>query len=104
MRRKDIKDIKEKEVQTYLMKQLGALAPKPYVVKTIQTNHRGTPDVLVCYRGQFIAIECKRPVGGRLTALQVQTLERIREAGGQAHVVSTYEEADNLIKQLGELS
>lgn len=96
----DIKDIKEKAIQTYLLKQLAGLVPKPYVVKTIQTNHRGTPDVLVCYQGHFTAIECKRPVGGRLTMLQARALEQVREAGGHACVVSSYEDVDNLIDQI----
>ena len=51
----------------------------------------GTPDLIVCYRGQFLAFECKAP-GGSATALQQKTLTDIRRAGGRAVVVRTIED------------
>ena len=97
---KDPRFIREKEIQDYLLRRLKTMTPAPYVVKTMQTNHRGTPDVLVCYKGDFIAIECKRPVGGRLSALQRITLNKIEDAGGVVATVSTFEEVDALIQDL----
>ena len=41
----------------------------------------GIPDILVCFRGKFIAIEVKGPKG-RPSVLQLITLKKIREAGG----------------------
>ena len=51
----------------------------------------GTPDLLVCYLGRFLAFECKAP-GGSATALQQKTLTDIRRAGGRAVVVRTIED------------
>ena len=57
----------------------------------------GTPDFLVCYRGAFVAIECKAG-GNKPTALQEAAMQRIRDAGGRAFVVD-----ENNISKLEEL-
>jgi Holliday junction resolvase len=46
----------------------------------------GTPDFLICYRGMFVAIECKAN-GNKPTALQEAALQRIRDAKGMALVI-----------------
>jgi Holliday junction resolvase len=58
----------------------------------------GLPDIICCYRGWFIAIECKAGKG-RVTALQERELERIREAGGFALVVYDNEDDLNMLAQ-----
>jgi hypothetical protein len=45
-----------------------------------------TLDYLGCIRGKFFAIEAKAP-GKKPTPLQVNTIERIRAAGGVAFVI-----------------
>jgi Holliday junction resolvase len=47
----------------------------------------GVPDIIACYKGYFIAIECKAGVG-KPTALQEQQIAKIRNAGGAAIVVN----------------
>jgi len=47
----------------------------------------GVPDLLVCYLGNFIAIEAKAG-DNKPTALQVRELERIKKAGGYALLVN----------------
>lgn len=51
----------------------------------IPGSHTGLPDLIAIQAGQFVGIEVKRP-GGRLTALQLQTLLDIQAAGGSACV------------------
>jgi len=46
----------------------------------------GVPDILVCYQGKFIAIECKAG-GNKPTALQAEHMNRITQGGGIAVVV-----------------
>lgn len=46
----------------------------------------GIPDIVCCYRGKFIGIECKAG-SGKTTALQENNLERIRQCSGFALVV-----------------
>jgi Holliday junction resolvase len=47
----------------------------------------GIPDIVVCYRGRFIGIECKAGKG-KTTALQERNLQQIRDSGGIALVVN----------------
>ena len=49
--------------------------------------------------GRFVAIECKRPNGGRLSPAQKERIADINRKGGVAFVVHSGEEA---IKQLQE--
>lgn len=46
----------------------------------------GCSDLLVCFRGKFLALEVKRP-GEFETPKQAAFLERVRQAGGFARVV-----------------
>lgn len=47
----------------------------------------GIPDIIGCFRGQFIAIECKAGKG-KTTALQDRELSAIRMAGGYTWVIN----------------
>ena len=56
----------------------------------------GIPDIICCYFGTFIAIECKAGKG-KTTALQDMELAKIQQAGGTALVIN--EENIDLVKQ-----
>ena len=58
----------------------------------------GIPDIIGCFDGQFIAIECKAGKG-TTTALQERELTRIQNAGGYALVVNEHN-----INQLQEIT
>lgn len=47
----------------------------------------GVPDVVACFKGGFIGIECKAG-SNKPTALQELNLSQIREAGGMAVVIN----------------
>jgi len=49
----------------------------------------GIPDILACYNGGFVAIECKT-VGNSPTALQERELKRIEAAGGETWVIDEH--------------
>ena len=49
--------------------------------------------------GRFVAIECKRPTGGRLSPAQKERIEDINRKGGVAFVAHSGEE---VLKQLQE--
>ena len=42
----------------------------------------GIPDLLVCYKGQFLGLELKTDVGV-VSKLQIAHMEKIRKAGGR---------------------
>lgn len=63
-------------------------------VKSTGVSKVGCPDLLVCYRGRFIAIEVKRSKESSygLTTKQKHELNKIRKAEGYAYVA--YSEDD----------
>lgn len=62
-----------------------------WIVKVGSTTTNGTPDVLGCYMGMFVAVEVKTEVGV-LSRLQEIKIKQIREAEGIAVAVYGYEE------------
>lgn len=46
----------------------------------------GIPDIVVCYKGKFLAIECKAGYN-KLTPLQEREIVSIQKAGGAAMVI-----------------
>lgn len=70
------------------------IARGAWLVKFHGTNYSGAgiPDLLVCYRGHFVAIEVKLP-GGDATKLQAAVLRQIGRAGGVSTVATSKEEA-----------
>ena len=51
--------------------------------------------------GRFLAIECKRPVGGRLSPAQAERIADINKKGGVAFVAHSGAEALEKLKQHG---
>jgi Holliday junction resolvase len=75
------KKVKNKVVQ--ILKQYGAYYFFP---ATYGYGRSGVPDVICCYRGHFIGIECK--AGSNVpTAIQERELHSIEVAGGTALVI-----------------
>jgi Holliday junction resolvase len=61
----------------------------------------GVPDIICCYRGRFIGIECKAGKG-KTTALQEKNIAQIIATGGKAIVVNE-ENIDHVRYLLGEM-
>ena len=64
-----------------------------------QYGTAGIPDIIVCYRGRFVAFEVKTEKG-KLTVLQAITIKRIQNAGGIAAVVRSVEDAKAVLSKL----
>ena len=68
----------------------------------IRTANKGTLDFEgYDNRGRFVGIECKRPVGGRLSAEQKHRIEDINKKGGVAFVVTSGDAALQQLKDAG---
>jgi hypothetical protein len=66
----------------------------------VRFGYPGSSDWLgICRDGRFLAVECKRPGGGRLTAKQRNFLDCVSRYGGVALVVTG---VDDLLKKLKE--
>jgi hypothetical protein len=82
--------VKKKVRET--LKALGAYYAMPV---TGGYGVSGTPDFLICWRGQFFGVECKAN-GNKPTPLQERALQAIKDAGGASIVID-----ENNADQLG---
>lgn len=68
-----------------------------------QTSIRGTPDLLVCCNGKFVALELKRSQNAPATELQKYNIVKINDCLGFAAIVYP-ENLEDIIKQLEDIS
>lgn len=87
----------EQQIQTNILKYLKSIGA--YAVKTIVSSKSGTPDILCCYQGKFLAIEVKRK-GGIVSALQDYTIRKIQDAEGIAMIAYGVEDVKEQICRL----
>lgn len=87
--------MKESVVQSKILAYLHTL-PGCWTVKTIATNKPGTPDILCCYKGHFIAIEVKAPKGV-VSKLQKYQIKKLKEAGATAIVAYSVQDVKDFI-------
>lgn len=59
----------------------------------------GIPDIVCCFKGQFVAFEVKTDKG-KLTKLQETTIQRIKDAKGKAYKVTSVEEVKEILENL----
>jgi hypothetical protein len=70
------------------IKKLLDIQNDVYYFMPISTGFgKRTVDYLICVRGQFVAVEAKRP-GGKATSKQASVLLEIENAGGSTFVVN----------------
>lgn len=69
-----------------------------YVVKVIQANKAGVPDILCCYKGHFLAFEVKTPETlKKYSKLQAYNIREIKKCGGFAYIVSSEYEIKQIL-------
>ena len=92
---------KESYFQKKCMDAIRAAAPSAFIWKAAAGPYgrAGIPDICAVIGGRFYGFEVKRPFIGQLTAIQEQTIARIRAAGGIVHVVSWPEDVEKAIKE-----
>ena len=73
-----------------------------YVVKVVQATKAGVPDLLVCYKGQFIGIEVKKyNTKNNVSKLQRHNLNLIQAAEGKTIVAWDLDMVIDFFKELG---
>ena len=85
----------ESAVQSKIIKWLESEGH--YVARVLKASKSGTPDLLACVDGKFVALEVKRPSGGVVSPLQKHHIEKINGAGGVAGVVRSVKDVEDLI-------
>ena len=94
---KEVK-MKEKTITNQILKYLKSL-PECFAFKEHGGLYgtSGIPDIIVCYKGKFLAFEVKNE-NGKLSKLQEITIEKIRKANGMAFKVTSLEEVKEILK------
>jgi len=64
-----------------------------------QYGTAGLPDIIVCYRGRFVAFEVKAP-SGKPSKLQEITIAKIKAAMGEACIVRSVGEVKKILDSL----
>jgi len=88
----------EKQIQQEILQYLGGL-PSCWAVKVIVSSKRGCPDVLCCYKGNFLGIEVKIE-SGKMTELQDYQTKMIRVARGYTLVARSVKDVRQTIEAI----
>ena len=91
----------EREIVAAIKKYLSSLGRDVFFWKEHGSVYgtNGVPDIICCYKGRFLGLECKLP-GGRLTELQKRAIEKINRAGGVACRVESIEDVKRVIERV----
>ena len=91
----------ERDIVAAIKKYLSSLGSDVFFWKEHGSVYgtNGGPDIICCYKGRFIGLECKLP-GGRLTELQKRAIEKINRAGGIACRVESVEDVKCVIARV----
>lgn len=83
----------EKDIVAAIKKYLASLGSDVFFWKEHGGPYgtSGVPDIICCYKGRFLGLECKLP-NGRLTELQKRAIDKINQAGGIACRVESVED------------
>lgn len=88
----------ESAIQTKIIKYLEGQGA--YVARVITAGKAGTADLLVSYRGHFIAVEVKTPKG-RVAPLQEYHQGLVKKAGGISIIARSVDDVKLLLTSLG---
>lgn len=90
---------KEAYFQKKVINGLKKQFPDAYIAKIAQGMYSqgGIPDVLCVLDGHYFGFEIKRPIFGNVSKLQGAAIEKIKNAGGTAGIVTYPEEAAEII-------
>jgi Holliday junction resolvase len=83
----------EKKVKDKVKKVLEKLGCYYFYPATGGFGKSGVPDIVICFKGHFVAIECKAG-DNKPTALQEMNMKKIRENGGSTIVINEANLAD----------
>ena len=92
----------ESSIQKDISDYLTSKGAEVYNPKTGSHSKKGTPDLLLCFQGLFIAIEVKQP-GKKPSKLQQLRIKRDKKAGGIAFATDNLKEVKELINDISNV-
>lgn len=84
----------ETRLKIKVMKYLKGLS-NCWAYKTSDKYSVGIPDIIICYKGHFVAIELK--AGTKTTPMQDYVLGEIQKSGGYSEVCTSKEQVEKII-------
>ena len=92
----------ERSIQTNIIRALRQRGAYVVNIKGGDGIDAGTPDLIACYQGWFVALEVKQPKK-TMTAIQQHRRSQIIDAGGVCAEVHSVQEALDVIEGLSAL-
>ena len=91
----------ESSIQTAIIGYLRGRGAYVYNAPGSASSAKGTPDILACVNGRWVALEIKRPDGdyGATKAQQIR-IRQIHKAGGIAAVVTSIGDVATLLRSV----
>lgn len=87
----------ERQIQKNILKYLNSL-PNTRAVKWSQNGRqKGNPDILCCINGRLVLFEVKRPLLGKATLLQRETIKKWKEAGAISEIVESVDDVRDIL-------
>lgn len=98
--RRQLRNLKKPETKfrSVFVKKLKEI-PHSFWESIQQKTINGTPDIIGCVRGMFVALELKASKNSKVSDLQAFKIEKIKVAFGFARVVSP-ENAEEVLKEI----
>jgi len=94
--------MKETEITTAIIKYLKECRCFCFKHWSGGFSRKGISDVLGCLPdGRFIAIEVKRPVGGRVTEDQEKFIRQVNDAGGLGFIARSVADVRDKLSEVG---
>jgi len=90
------KIISEYRLQCNILKYLKTLG---YPIKLSQRTNCGDPDIVMCVKGKFVAIELKKP-SEVPSKLQSYTLKKISEEGGIVCIATSLDDIKKIFDNI----
>lgn len=90
----------EKKIENQIKQYLDSIGAWHIKTHGNMFSKAGTPDIVACLNGRFVAIEVKQP-GGRVSPLQMAHIKLINQAGGFAFVAYSLEDVKHILKKEG---
>ncbi len=94
-----MKPISESTLQARCLRYLRESHPNIYYEKIINGNRAGLPDLRLCIKGKFVAVELKS-LKGKVSELQAHNLHKITKAGGIALISNDLVQFKQLICEI----
>ena len=88
----------EKRIEHQIRQYLDSIGAWHIKTHGNMFSRAGTPDIVACVNGKFVAIEVKQP-GGIVSPLQAANIELIKQAGGVAFIAYSLEETKEYFRK-----